>query len=179
VSAGHTFLARVTPSAPKSRVIEWPLPTAAEAPPKVRVRRLNQVQLEEAHFATHDHFKAVKRKVAVTDPAFVMRERLELVWRAYRDPETDGPISTASDDLADEFTEAQRDALYAEWSFFQSQVTARPLEREEMRDLVEAVKKNSLPGRLLELPSTALIELIAGLGAAFATSTGTNSESSS
>jgi hypothetical protein len=77
----------------------WPFPVegGGEAP-MMKVRVLGQNEAEAAYLATVDHFKGHKPAVPFTDPAFTMRERAEMVFRAY---------SVDGDPLAEDVTSSR------------------------------------------------------------------------
>lgn len=165
------FLKRIQPSRDRSKPVDWPFPVEGERP-KVKVRVLSQTEVEAAHLATIDHFKARKPAVSVLDIPFAARERAEVVFRAYSQ---DGePLARDTDELVDELTKEAVSELYNTWSQFQVDVTAAPHTSEEMDELVEYLKKSGDPARLSGFPSTWLIELITTLASRLSSSTPAN-----
>lgn len=170
--AKGSFIDRVQPHRSRSKLIVCPFQVEGDAePPKIRVKVLGQDALESAYLATSDHFRGLKRKhnVAVDDSAFVQREHVEIVWRAYEDPDG-AALAESAEDLAKQPSEIIA-PLYASWSAFQAEVTIRPLKQSELEELVDGLKKNTLSDLLPALPSTWLIELVATLASQLAAST--------
>jgi hypothetical protein len=168
--AGQTLLQRIGAAStrPRARTIEWPLPVEGERP-KLGVRALSAADREAAYFATVDYFaKDKKRKVAVHDPSFLMREQLEVIWRACSD--IDGErIGASTDELAAETPEL-RQALYDEWMSVQADQVVRPSSAAEVDALVEELKKNSLAVPLDGCASSLLIGLVRTLASRLVTS---------
>ncbi len=168
--AKKSFLRRVEPSRARTREIDWPFPVEGDRP-RVKMRVLGSTEMEAAYLAVVDYFKAKKLKVAVDDVAFIKRERVELVLRAFS---ADGePIADTADELAAEPPEVIG-TLYREWDAFQTDVTAAPMNKGEMDALVEALKKNTQAVPLHALPLSWLIELISTLASQPVTSTQAN-----
>ncbi len=167
-----SFIDRVQPHRSRSKLIVCPFRVEGEGePPKIRVKVLGQDALEAAYLATVDHFRGMKRKHGVTpeDSAFVQREHVELVWRAYEDPEG-APLAETAEDLGKQPSEIIA-PLYASWSAFQAEVTIRPLKQSELDELVDGLKKNTLSDLLPALPSSWLIELVTTLASQLVAST--------
>lgn len=162
-----SFLERVQPNRPRTKLIDLPFETAE--PVKVRVRVLGVDALEAANLETVDHFRDKKAKVAQSDDAFVIRERVGLVWRAY-ETEDGEPLAPTVDELAEQPSEIIA-PLYQEWARFQAEVTTRPIKQSELDELIADLKKNSHADRLAALPSTWLIALITTLASQHADST--------
>lgn len=165
--AKSSFLERVQPSRARSRLIDWPFETAE--PVKVRMRVLGVDALEAANLEAVDHFKALKAKVAQSEDAFVMRERVGLIWRAF-ETEDGEPIAESADELGKQPSELLA-PLYAEWSRFQAEIAARPMKQEQLDELIEGLKKNTLGEVLPALPSSWLIKLITTLASQLVAST--------
>ncbi len=164
-----SFIDRVQPHRSRTKLVEVPFHVEGDERPKIRVRVLGQDALEEAYLAAVEHFKALKKKVEPTDSVFVHREHVELVLRAYEDPDGE-PLAASADDLAKQPAEIIA-PLYAEWSRFQDEVTIRPLTVEQMESLIDGLKKNTHTDLLPALPSSWLIELARTLGSQLANST--------
>ncbi len=157
-----SFLDRVQPNRMRSKLITWPFAVEGE-PPRVRVKVLGANELEAANLATVDYFKNQKKAVKSTDGAFVAREHVELVWRAFSDEDGQRLAETAAD-MAKEPSEIIM-PLYNEWTAFQSEVSSRPLKQSELDELIEALKKNTLGDLLDVLPSIWLRQLLLTLAA--------------
>lgn len=162
-----SFIERIQPSRARSKLIDWPFETAE--PVKVRMRVLGADELEAANIEAADHFRALKAKVAQTDDAFVARERIGLLWRAFETDDGD-KLAADSEELARQPQEVLG-PLYSEWSRFQAEVTVRPMKQEELDAFVDALKKNTLGGALDALPSSWLIALATTLASQLAAST--------
>lgn len=155
-----SFLERVQPSRQRWKMIDWPYPVDGDEKFKVKVRVLGMDEAEQAYLATVDHFKARKPLVSVQDPAFALRERAELVFRAYSvDSE---PLAADVDELTKQPL-ALVDELHTTWLQFQSDVCAVPTNDKDMDALVELLKKNTSAEVLGGLPSSWLIALITTL----------------
>jgi chromosome condensin MukBEF ATPase and DNA-binding subunit MukB len=154
----ESFLKRFSPCRVRQRTIEWPFQLDGVAAPRVDLHVLGALELEQAYFAAQDHFKTVKQKVAPGDYVFVMRERIELVWRAYREFGTSSPLAATADELAAE-SDVVIGRLYSEWSALQRDADAQPVTAEQMTQLIEELKKNTQTALLDELSSTSLKEL--------------------
>jgi hypothetical protein len=165
-----SFLQRVQPSRQRWKMVDWPFPVADdEARPQLKVRVLGQNEAEAAHLATVDYFAKAKKAVRFTDPAFNMRERAELVWRAYADADGD-PIAADVNELVGQPL-ALIDELHTAWVQFQNDVCAVPHTAKEMDALVDLLKKNMDADRLSALPSSWLIGLVRTLASQLPTST--------
>lgn len=170
------FLKRISPARPRSKPIDWPFPVEGETP-RVTMLVLGQALIEQAYFATMDHFKARKPAVGVNDIAFAARERAEVVFRAFRD--ADGqPLDKDVDDLVEELGKDAITELYNTWSQFQADSTAAPATAAEMDALVEYLKKSGDAARLSVLSSSTLIALITTLANRLETSTPANEHGS-
>lgn len=155
----RSFLKRIEPSRPRSKLIEWPFPVEGEQP-KVKVRVLGLSELEAAHLATIDHFKDRKPAVRDDSTVFATRERAELIFLAYS---VDGqPLADDVDELSKEPSELLME-LHATRMQFQADAAAAPHTPKDMDDLVQLLKKNMDPARLHAFPSTWLIDLITTL----------------
>lgn len=165
-----SFLERVQPSRERTRLIDWPFET--DEPVKVRMRVLGASELEAAHFEAMDHFKDDKRKVAPTDQAFLIREQIALVWRAF-ETEDGEKIALDTNELASQQWEILS-ALYSAWSRFQDEITVRPMTQEQLDTWIDGLKKNTLVDLLPGLPSSWLIKLISTLANQLAVSTTAN-----
>jgi hypothetical protein len=164
-----SFLERIQPSRQRWKMVRWPFPVegGGEAP-MMKVRVLGQNEAEAAYLATVDHFKGHKPAVPFTDPAFTMRERAEMVFRAYS---VDGdPLAEDVNELAQQPI-AVIDELHTTWLQFQADVSATPHTSKDMDALVELLKKNMGAAALSGLPSTWLIGLITTLVAQLPPST--------
>ncbi len=170
--ARKSFLDRVQPNRMRSKLVTWPFPVEEGEPPKVRVKVLGAHELEAAHLATADYFRAKKKPVKTTDGAFVAREHIELVWRAFSD-EDGQPLADTAAEMSTQPAEVFSE-LYAEWSAFQAEVAARPLNQEQLDELVDGLKKNILPEALSAWPSIWLQQVITTLVAQSANSTPAN-----
>lgn len=163
-----SFLERVQPNRQRWKLIEWPFAIDGEERPKVKLRVLGQNETEAAYLAAVDYFKQSKRTLPVTDPAFALRERAELVFRAYSiDNE---PLSVDVDELTEQ-PMAMIDELHTTWTQFQNDVCAVPHSAKEMDALVDLLKKNMDADRLSALPSSWLIALIRTLASQLVSST--------
>ena len=169
--ARKPFLDRVQPNRARTKLLAWPFPVDGE-PPKVRVKVLGAHELEAAYLSAVDHFKAIKAKVVPTDGAFVAREHVELVWRAYADEDGE-PLALSGDEMATQPPEVISE-LYREWSQFQDEVAARPLNQAALDELIESLKKKPQPDLLSALPSIWLRQLITGLAGPHENSTPAN-----
>jgi hypothetical protein len=153
-----SFLERVQPSRQRWKMIDWPFPVEGGEQFKVKLRVLTMQESEEAYLATMDHFKV--RKLSGSDPAFALRERAELVFRAY---------SIEGNPLADDVEELVKqplsiiDELHSTWRQFQADVCAVPTSGADMDALVELLKKKVDAALLSALPSSWLIALITTL----------------
>lgn len=166
-----SFLERVQPSRQRWKMIEWPFPVEGDERPKLKLRVLGSNEAEEAYLAAVDHFKASKRKLDVDDPAFVLRERAETVFRAYS---VDGdPIAADVDELAQQPLQIVNE-LHTTWRQFQTDVCAAPYTSKDMDALVELLKKNMGAEVLNALPSSWLTALITTLAAQLPPSTPAN-----
>ncbi len=154
--AKPSLLARMRPHGARTKPIPWPLPCEGERPTVV-VRALGSDEFEEAYFATQDHFKDRKPKVALDDPTFLFREKVETIFRAYR-TEGGDPIAASADELAGEPFEVITE-LYEAWRSFHDSVSVAPKDAKEFEQLVADLKKNGLAGRLLALSSSELNKL--------------------
>lgn len=163
----QSFLDRVQPNRARTKLVDWPFETAE--PVKVRMRVLGCDELEAANLEAAAHFRDIKAKIAQTEDAFVIRERVGLVWRAYQSEDGE-PLTEDAAEMASWPSEIVS-PLYAEWSRFQGEVTARPMKQSELDELVDGLKKNTLVEVLPALPSTWLIKLITTLAAQLAAST--------
>lgn len=159
MAKSKSFLKRIEPSRPRSKMIEWPFPVEGEEKLKVKVCVLGLNELEAAHLATVDHFKDRKPPVREDSAVFVSRERVELIYRAFS---VDGEPLGDVDELAEEPPEVLME-LHMTRSQFQADAAVAPHTPQEMDDLVELLKKNMEPARLYGFPSTWLIELITTL----------------
>lgn len=179
--ARRSYLDEINPNRPRQRTIRWPL--GGEA--RVVVRILSDSDREAAYFATRDYFESLpkvkgedgkvhRRKVDVTDPAFVNRERSELVWRAFRSPDGE-PLTVDADALSGEPSEVIS-SLWSAWADFQGQVGAKPVDQALVNHLVDDLKKNIPAEALHGLPSNWLIAVISTL-AGQSSSSPTTSES--
>lgn len=162
-----SFLDRVQPNRSRAKLIDWPFETAE--PVKVRVRVLGCDELEAANLEAADHFRELKAKVAQTDDAFVSRERIGLVWRAY-ETEDGEPLAESAEEMAKQASEVIA-PLYAEWSRFQAEIATRPIKQEQLDELIEGLKKNTLGAVLPVLPSSWLIALCTTLASQLVDST--------
>jgi hypothetical protein len=161
-----SFINRVSPSRSRTKVIDWPFRVDGEAP-KVRMSVLGADKLVAANLATVDHFAALKKEkkiahsVTQTDPAFDVQERVEMIFRAYEVQEDDGKWVPIADSAAELALESQGviNALYQEWSVFQSDVTAVPMTSEQMAQYIDDLKKNTnwkqKPAKRLKTPKKA------------------------
>jgi hypothetical protein len=174
----RSFLERVNAGRPSSRIIAWPFPSPLNIgeEPKVRVKVLGKNVLEEAYFAVLLHFSGRKPKVTYLDPAFVQRERTELVFRAFEDAETGLPIAASVDALADEPAEVL-DVLYEEWRSVQRDATGAAPAQDDIDALVEHLKKNIQGVPLEGLASCCLIALVRTMADQLANSPTTRSGS--
>ena len=163
-----SFLARVRPEPPVSRLIPWPLHRGDGEAPRVRVRALSHADREAAYLATLTYFEKKKRRLPITDPAFLGREQIETIARAYTDPETGDPIGTA-DELAGEAPEL-REQLYAEWLSHQADQAVGPLKPAEVDQLIEELKKKPPSDLWSGCASTWLSQLVRTLVDQLATS---------
>ncbi len=152
-----SFLKRIEPNRAREKVIEWPFPVEGEEQPKITMRVLGFDEMEQAHLAVVDHFKATKPKVDVEDEAFRARDALEKVWRAFRDGAD--PIAEDVDELAKQPPSVILE-LYSQWLSFQADVAATPFTAEQMNLVIADLKKNTAGDRLRGWPSTWLIGLI-------------------
>lgn len=162
-----SFIERIQPSRSRTKLIAWPFET--EQPLKVRMRVLGADELESANIEAADHFRALKAKVAQTDDAFVMRERIGLVFRAY-ETEDGAPLAVDANELAQQPTEIIA-PLYGEWARFQGEVTQRPMKQIELDAFIDELKKNTLGDLLSALPSSWLTKLCTTLASQLAAST--------
>jgi hypothetical protein len=165
-----SFLARIEPSRQRWKLIDWPFPVEGDRP-KVKVRILGQHECEEAYFAAQDHFKDRKPPISIKDPAFALRERAEIVFRAFS---VDGePLADDVDELLEQ-PQSVIDELNSTYAQFYADVAATPYTSKDMAALVELLKK-SIPADLLSaLPSSWLIGLITTLASQPAPSTPAN-----
>lgn len=159
----RSFLDEINPNRPRQRTIPWPL----GGDRKVVVRMLGDDEREAAYFAVQDHFKALKRKIDHKDPAFENRERVELVWRAFRaTDDSNAPTQDLIVPTADALSKQPGemiDALYLAWAEYQKEASARPVDAATVKDIVEGLKKNIPAGALVGLPSSWLIAVITTL----------------
>lgn len=166
-----SFLERVQPSRQRWKMIDWPFPVEGGERFKVKVRVLGMDEAEQAYLATVDHFKARKPPVPVSDPAFALRERAEMVFRAYS---VDGePLAADVEELTKQPL-SLIDELHTTWLQFQSDVCAVPTNGKDMDALVEMLKKNTGAEILSALPSSWLIALITTLASLLPPSTPAN-----
>lgn len=170
--AKRSFIDEVSPNRPRQRPIDWPLGGGR----KVLVRILGDDEIESAYFAARDHFDAmkvrvngkdVKRAVDIKDPAFVNRERVELVYRAFRaidedGTQTDDHIAASAAELA-KYSDRIIDSLYLAWAEYQKESQAKPVDEAAVREIIDALKKNTPAGAYSALPSSWLIAVITGL----------------
>lgn len=152
-----SFLKRIQPSRERSKTVDWPFPTEGDTKHSVRVHVLGEDKIEAAYLAAQDHFKDLKRKIEPSDTAFVLRERVEIVWRAFS--VDGGPIADDASELAEQPL-AVIEELHSTWLQFQNDVCAVPHTPKEMDALVELLKKNGRVVPLSALPSSWLIECI-------------------
>lgn len=153
------FLRRIEPSRSREKVIEWPFPVEGERP-KLTMRVLGFDEIEVAHLAAVDHFKAIKRKIEETDSAFLAREALEKVFRAFK--HEGEPIADSVDDLAKQPVSIVLE-LHSTWSSFQAEVAAVPLTQDDLNAVIAELKKNTSAAQLQGWPSSWLIGLITTL----------------
>jgi hypothetical protein len=175
VAKTSTFLARVQPSRQRWKKVRWPFQIEGESGPDdrpwLKVRVLGQNEAEEAYLATVDHFKGRKPAVSVTDPAFAMRERVEMVFRAYEAADlSEQKLAENVDELAEQPI-ALIDELHTTWIQFQADVCAVPVTSKDMEALVELLKKNMDAAVLSALPSSWQTALITTLVAQLPPST--------
>jgi hypothetical protein len=171
------FLKRIEPNRPREKVIDWPFPVEGETP-KLTMRVLGFDEIEASHLAAQDHFKSLKdgkgtkRNVAEDDQAFLAREALEKVWRAFK---SEGePIADDVDELAKQPISVILE-LHSQWQSFQADVAATPLNRAEMDALIEAMKKKIQPEALRGFASSWLISLCLTMASQLADLTKENS----
>lgn len=163
-----SFLERVQPSRQRWKLIDWPFPVEDGEKPKVKLRALGQDESEAAYLAAVDHFKAKKRTISVTDPAFAMREHAETVFRAYT---VDGePLAADVEELTKQPIDVVEE-LYATYRQFKADVCAVPATDKQMDELVEYLKKSSDTVILSALSSSWLIALITTLASRLPDST--------
>lgn len=152
-----SFLQRIQPSRERWKMVDWPFPADGDEKHSVRVHVLGEDKIEAAYLAAQDHFKELKRKVEPSDTVFILRERVEIVWRAFS---VDGtPIADDADELAEQPLAAIEE-LHSTWLQFQNDVCAVPHTPKEMDALVGLLKKNMDAARLSALPSSWLIGLV-------------------
>lgn len=154
-------------------MVDWPFPVEGDAPaPQLRVKVLGQDAMEAANIEAMDYFREIKAKVVTKDDVFVARERICLVWRAYSDMDGEA-LAPTSADLA-KLPDGILAHLYAEWSRYQAEVAAHPLNQKQMDALVESLKKNIDTDLLPGLPTSWLIGLITTLASQLAALTTAN-----
>ncbi len=141
-------------------MIDWPFPVEGDKKPQVKVRVLGQNECEAAYLAAKDHFKKAKQAVDIKDPAFALRERAEIVFRAYS---VEGePIAADVDELLDQ-PSSLIEELNDTYAQFYADVAATPYTSKDMDALVELLKKNTRADLLSALPSSWLIGLLTTL----------------
>lgn len=164
---GKSFLKSVEPSRQRWKLIDWPFPVEGERP-KVKVRVLGQNECEAAYLAAKDHFKKHKAIVDIKDPAFALRERAEIVFRAYsKDGE---PIAADVDELLEQ-PSSLIEELNTTYAQFYADVAATPYTSADMDALVELLKKKVPAEVLIALPSSWLIGCISSMANQLAPST--------
>ncbi len=173
-----SFVERVQPNAPRSKLIPWP----ANPSVNVQVNVLGAADLEAAHLETIEHFRSraggdddekASPPPTPIDWVFIARERVAIVYRAFTDPDTGEKLAANVDELAKQPGEVLA-RLHLEWSSFQQDVAAQPLDELELRDLIEALKKNTRSVPLTDFSSSKLIVLCIGLASRLAASTKDN-----
>lgn len=155
-----SLLERLSPALVSERTIEWPGPVPAGMDrPQLRVRVLSGPECEAAYLAAKAHFRRQKVQLAVTDPAFIVRERAEKVWRAFSDT-ADAPLARDTDQLEELLAPELRDVLFMEWLSHQNDHVAAPRTAAELDALVEGLKKNIPEEVLLGWPTSLLVRLL-------------------
>jgi hypothetical protein len=162
-----SFLKSIEPSRQRWKMVDWPFPVEGEKP-RVKMRVLGQAECEAAYLATVDHFKKQKKSIDVRDPAFALRERAEIVFRAFS--ADDKPIADDVDELLAE-PSSLIEELNNTYSQFYGDGAATPYTSKDMDALVELLKKNTPVALLSALPSSWLIGLITTLASPPVTST--------
>lgn len=142
----------------RSVLFPGPVPEGMERP-RITFHCLNSHAIEDAYLANVAHFRKCKTKVGPTDPIFIQRERAEQLWRAARD--ADGqPIAEDTDKLEEILAPELRAILWSEWAAVQAEYSAAPHTEAELRELVDALKKNFPVERFEGWPSTWLQQLL-------------------
>jgi hypothetical protein len=164
--ATKSFLERMKPFNERSRPLEWPFQFDGEERPVLTMRTLSATEIGVADTASVDHFRKLKeqqpkKERAGWEPspaARTLRDRAEAVFRAFTD--ADGkPIAPTVDEVA-ALPPQVLNTLFAEWDRFQDEVAAFPASKEEMRELIDDLKKNTQGVPLRAWPSSWLIELV-------------------
>lgn len=166
-----SFLERVQPSRQRWKMIDWPFAVEGEERFKVKLRVLGADEAEAAYLATVDYFKSKKLKLDATDAVFALRERAEIVYRAFS---ADGePLAGDVEELVKQPLAVLED-LYSTYRQFQSDVCAVPHSSKDMEALVEYLKKSGPAAALSGLSSSWLIALITTLASLLPPSTTAN-----
>lgn len=152
-------------------MIDWPFAVEGEERFKVKLRVLGSNEAEAAYLATVDYFKSKKLKLDATDAVFALRERAEIVFRAYS---ADGEALAGDVEELVKQPLAILEDLYATYRQFQSDVCAVPHSSKDMEALVEHLKKNGSAEALSALPSSWLTALITFMASQLPPSTTAN-----
>lgn len=126
------------------------------------LRALSNADLQEAAFATENHFKSKNIEITTTTiEAFEDENTTQIMFRALRNPDDpDQPFAKSVDELRSLLTRDEKDILVEQYNEFEKEVSpsAENLTNAEMDDLFEQLKKKPETGK--GLSSATLRKLI-------------------
>jgi len=117
------------------------------------LRVLSNADIQDAVFATENHFKTKKMEISTTTiEAYEDENTTQVMFRALRNPDNpDQPFATSVDELRSLLTRDEKDILVEQYNEFEKEVSpsTETLTNAEMDDLFATLKKKPETGSAL------------------------------